>query len=606
MAELITFIDFAEGFTLGFIEINFPPDGEVLIETLKTHPDCQEIQFEVLDFSEQENLRFLRDEIVKILPAIKRDSGKKLVLIVRGLAKSIGVFGEYPPILQDLNFVRDAYKTSVPHPLLFVLPDGAITRLAKFAPDFWAWKSGVFLFATPETTREEARIQTLDCDNPVGSSSQPESQERIDLLERLLMEYQPSGRPCPPESRSTCATILQQLGAAYLSRSQAAKAQEYLQEALKLAQRLNNSSLTAEVYQYLGRVYSRRRQFSKAISSHETALKQFEEMKNPGSVAESLFDLGNVYLQLGDVQQANLYYQQCLEIKQELGLSYGKVYHQLGNVAYFKGQFEEAVQYYQKALKILEDAGDFNVAYQYHQLGIIAQRQGRFEEAVQYYQKALKIREDAGDFYNAASAYHHLGIVAYLREQFEEAVRYYQKALEIFEDAGDFYSAAGDYHLLGMIAQEQGQFEDAVWHYQKALKIFEDAGDFYKAAGQYSQLGMVAEKQKQFQEAVRYYQKALKVKENAGDFYSAAFDYHQLGNVAFEQRQFEDAVRYYQTSLKIFKDAGDFYKAGYPTRGLEKILQELGEHQFKALWKEVTGEEISEELYSEIVRVNGD
>ena len=45
LAELLTFIDFSEKFTLGFIEINFPPDGELLIEALKTNSQGEEICF---------------------------------------------------------------------------------------------------------------------------------------------------------------------------------------------------------------------------------------------------------------------------------------------------------------------------------------------------------------------------------------------------------------------------------------------------------------------------------------------------------------------------------------------------------------------------------
>ena len=449
LAELVTFIDFAEGFTLGFVEINFLPDIDILIKTLKTHPDCQEIQFEVIDFSNHTDLRFIRDEIIKFLPNIKPDSDKKLVLIVRGLAKSIGVFGEYPPVLQDLNFVRDAYKTSVPHPLLFILPDYAITRLAKFAPDFWAWKSGVFCFKTSENTREEARINTLDSNNPIGSSSKPESQERIDLLERLLMEYRPSGRPFPPENQSTCITILQQLGIAYLSRYKAVKAQEYLEEALKLTQQQNQNNLST-------------------------------------------------------------------------------------------------------------------LAEIYHTLGIAYDEQRNFDKAVPYYHKALKIFEDAEDFYNAAGVYYQLGNVAYQQRHFDEAVQYYQKALKIFEDAGDFYNAANVYHQLGNVAYLQLNFDEAVQYYQKALKIFEDAGDFYNAAS----------------------------------------EYHQLGNVACKQRHFDEAVQYYQKALLIFLEAEDFYKAGYPMSQLGIILKQLGETQFKAIWKEAINEEVSEELYSVIVKIN--
>ena len=175
--ELLTFVDFAEGFTIGFVEINFPSEADIVIESLKSHPQCKEIQFETLNFPDQ-NLRFLRDEIVKILPTIEQDPTKKLVLILRELEKSIGIFGDYPPVLTDLNFVRDAYSTSVPHPILFILPDYAITRIAKFAPDFWSWKSGVFLFQTTQITREEELNRIIQDDRNINEKFQlPEKQE---------------------------------------------------------------------------------------------------------------------------------------------------------------------------------------------------------------------------------------------------------------------------------------------------------------------------------------------------------------------------------------------------------------------------------------------
>ncbi|MDJ0507092.1 MAG: hypothetical protein PX635_17945, partial [Nostocales cyanobacterium LE14-WE12] len=84
LAELLTFIDFSEKFTLGFIEINFPPHGDLLIEALTTNSQCEEIQFVILKFADP-NLRFLRDEIIKELPKIEREVNKKLVLIIQGL-----------------------------------------------------------------------------------------------------------------------------------------------------------------------------------------------------------------------------------------------------------------------------------------------------------------------------------------------------------------------------------------------------------------------------------------------------------------------------------------------------------------------------------------
>jgi hypothetical protein len=115
------------------------------------------MRFEVFNLSRQKDLRFLFDELRQQLSKIKLIEDQKLVVILRGLEAAIGTdeLGEYPPVLQDLNFVRDAYSTSVPYPILFVLPDYAITRIAKYAPDFWAWRSGVFTFKALETNQKD-------------------------------------------------------------------------------------------------------------------------------------------------------------------------------------------------------------------------------------------------------------------------------------------------------------------------------------------------------------------------------------------------------------------------------------------------------------------
>ncbi|HBL12849.1 MAG TPA: hypothetical protein DD379_15925, partial [Cyanobacteria bacterium UBA11162] len=315
-AELLTFVDFAETFTLGLVEVNFPPDAELLIEALNTSPECRDIQFVTLNLSDP-NLRFIRDEIIKILPSIEREPDKKLVLIVRGLEQSIGVFGEYPPVLQDLNFVRDAYRRTVPHPILFILPDYAITRLAKFAPDFWAWKSGIFRFHTTQATKDYAIAQTATTENDrrMIRLATPEEQERIDLLHRLLMDYKPTGHQATGDNLRQCSNILHQLGVAYLNQKKPKKARDYLAEAVKL---LNGeeSAFHAEVLNSLGEAYDQQREFDKAIDCYQKSLRISQKLENRRGETDSLFYLGNAYLEMREFQQARDFYQQCLEIEQ--------------------------------------------------------------------------------------------------------------------------------------------------------------------------------------------------------------------------------------------------------------------------------------------------
>jgi len=466
LAELLTFIDFADGFTLGFVEVNFPPNVDILIQALKSEPKCQNIQFEVLNFSDRPDLKFLRDEIVQQLPILPHDPSRKLVLLIRGLEKSIGVDlqGDYPPVLQDLNFVRDAYKSSVPHPLLFILPDYALTRLTKFAPDFWAWRSGVFLFQTPQTTKDYALVRTLEADRSIDSSGPLESSERIALLESLLMDYRPSaGHPPTDIDLNTCNILFHQLGVAYLSQHNATKAQNYLEKALELAQQRQDVSLAAEIYQDLGRTFEDRRNWEQARLYFQQALEIFIECGDRYEQAQTLHNLGIVAYQEREWEQARLYFQQALEIKIEYGAAGGT------------------------------QSARFSQASTLHNLGMVAQALREWEQARSYFQQALEIYIEYGAAggtqsarYSQASTLHNLGMVAQALREWEQARSYYQQAIEIYIEYGAAggtqsarYSQASTLHNLGIVAQELRELSQAKSYYLQALQIWAEFNDNY-------------------------------------------------------------------------------------------------------------------------------
>jgi hypothetical protein len=215
LAELATFVDFAVGLTIGFIEINNPRDVDTLMQALRDRFDPKRVRFVVMDFSRDRDLRFLRDAMIERLPQVKLKSKEKLVLVIRGLEVAIGTdsVGDYPPVLQDLNFVRDAYAQTVAYPLLFVLPDYAITRVAKYAPDFWAWQSGSFSFKTSPEQRQVLQVEAFE--KRLSGIASNENEIQIQQLIQLLMEYQPSGKPIDVANVKTCSEIYYKLGSAY-------------------------------------------------------------------------------------------------------------------------------------------------------------------------------------------------------------------------------------------------------------------------------------------------------------------------------------------------------------------------------------------------------
>ena len=303
---------------------------------------------------------FLLEGIKAELLKISIEPEKKLVLILQGLEKAIAYNGDNPPILTNLNYARDSFPIAVPHPLLFALPDYAVTRFAQFAPDFWAWTSSTFKFQTLPETRDRLTVEISNFShNPNRYFAKPEQGERIDLLERLLQEY-----PEDTEANSrTRLELLNQLGKAQQSIREFDKAKFYFQEAINLSREIN--------------------------------------YKNGEFVA--LYNLGSLCYNAREFENAKRSFNQSLTVKEQIGDKLGQadIYHYLGMVAQELREYEEARQNYQQALAIyIEFSERYEQAGTYHCLGSVAEDLEEFLEAKNNFLQALNIWHEFKDEYS--------------------------------------------------------------------------------------------------------------------------------------------------------------------------------------------------------------
>ncbi|WP_310486393.1 tetratricopeptide repeat protein [Chamaesiphon sp. VAR_69_metabat_338] len=472
---LLAFLQMSRGFKLGFVEVNFPPDINELITHLDGHPQCQNIQFALIEL-DNPDLRFLLETLQEQLRQIDRQPDKKLVLLLRGLEKSIGTTGDYPPIITNLNYTRDSFLTTLPHPTLFLLPDYAVTRIAQFAPDFWAWTSATFKFQAAPATLERVIQQTAD--NPSRNRTYPkgEQAERIDLLERLLQEYT---EDTEASSRARIE-VLNQLGSAHRSIREFETAQAYFHQSLELSRELKYLQGEAIALYHLGIISYDLRQFHPARSWFEQSLLVTEQTGDRQSTAKIYHFLGIVAQELREYAEARRNYQLSLEIDVKFGDLYGQAstYGQFGTVAEELREYEEARHNYQLALEIFVKFGDlYGQASVYHNLGIIAQELREYAEARRNYQLSLKIKVEFGDRHSQAITYHNLGIVAEELQEYAEARRNYQLALEIYVEFGDRYSQASTYGQLGLLAEAEENLPEAGANLLQALEIFQQFQD---------------------------------------------------------------------------------------------------------------------------------
>src|SRR5207237_338124 len=170
---------YAEGFWLGFVKSNTPAQRRRLAALCKDLLEPLKIRVLEIELTEPitDLLPVLRERLAQEHAALNEDmppseapaptseastssSQTKLAIFVYGLERSIPSREAYPPLLSSLNLNRELFRQQVPHPLLLWLPDYALTALARKAPDFWAWRSGLYEFA-PEREAAEQSLKVV-------------------------------------------------------------------------------------------------------------------------------------------------------------------------------------------------------------------------------------------------------------------------------------------------------------------------------------------------------------------------------------------------------------------------------------------------------------
>jgi len=408
IAQLARFIDFAEGFTIGFIEVSFPEDIDGLLKVLRRRPECRSVDFRIFDISDP-NLTYLQDELTQRINQLPKPISMlvvpKRVILVKGLENAIGLFGDYPPVLQDLNFVRDALADSVPYPVLFCLPSYAINRVIKYAPDFWSWKSGVFRILASQDRQDEASIYALHAQRMIGNASQLEKQARIQLLEKLAQEFDPLAANRSKADLRIAAQALIELGIVHISSGEYLKAQAALEPTAKIfaksawqPETRRDLMIRIKYLTWQGCLDFMLGRMDQAEQGLNTAL-ALNNNVDPGLKAFSYSYLGRLKAQQGQVEEAIALFQQSLEIKERIGNAQGKAatLHNIAKIKARQGQVEEAIALFQQSLEIEERIGNAHgKAVTLHEIANIKAQQGQVEEAIALYQQSLDIFERIG------------------------------------------------------------------------------------------------------------------------------------------------------------------------------------------------------------------
>jgi ParB family chromosome partitioning protein len=377
-------------------------------------------------------------------------------------------------IYRVLNTSRESFINSHIR-VVFWLTENEAIDLARYAPDYWAYRHRVIEFIeSPEPEQILLRSHTSAW-QILGEDTDTieNTDEKIALRSGMLAEL-----PETAEAMSIRSNLLLSLGILFWRKGALDTSLEHLNEALEIATKIGDPRIQAACFNSIAIVQTDLGLVNEAINSYQKTIAlapdQTFTWNNLGNLYEKLNrceeaidafmkaieqtpsdalawnGLGNVYLKLHKNTDAIAAYNKSIEF--DAALAYP--WNGLGNAYASQGEFEAAVPAYQKSVELNKD---FSIPWV--NLGDIYQEQGNNQEALKAYWNAVRIDSKNAQIWNSlGNAYMSAGLC-------EEAIKSYNKAIKLSRN----YEAA--YTNLAAAYSLVGNYADSVAYYQKSVEL---------------------------------------------------------------------------------------------------------------------------------------
>ena len=290
-----------------------------------------------------------------------------------------------------VNIQREAFEDA-PHAVVLWLREEQLVRLMRRAPDFWAWRSGVF-----DVRGElEPGAPTYRALEVADAFERGDLEEQVALYREILkgqLERDEPDLAYVARTKLRLANSLSKLGL-YEETASGAKG------ALELSLELGHDELRSQALNFLALAYNDLGRYDEAELLFREVVKIDAEVlgKDHPNYALGLNNLAGLLSSTGRHDEAEPLLRKALEIAAKtVGKEHQNYTSGLDNLAGLlrrTGRYDEAELFYREALKIDEKVFGIdhpNYALGLNNLAALLKNMGRYDEAEPLYREMLEI-----------------------------------------------------------------------------------------------------------------------------------------------------------------------------------------------------------------------
>ena len=395
---------------------------------------------------------------------------------------------------------------------IFWLTQNEIVSLARLAPEFWACRHRVIEFVdSPKAERllQEA-LESAWQGTGEYAGEYEDTDAKISLRESLLTEL-----PAGEEASSLRANLLLTLSILNWRKGDFEKAGEQLQEALKIASKIEDSWLEAECYNALALIKTGTERTDEAIDAYKLAIHL---------APDQIFawnNLGNLCAKIGRHDEAMIAFRKAIECNPRDPIAWNG----LANLHFRVGYVDDAIAAYRKAIQFMP-----TFAQPWNGLGDVYASMGRADEAMKAYHKSIELNEQY------ITPWVRLGALYTKQDRYREAAKAYQRALALDSRNSLVWNELGTIHI------KSEALDEAAEAFSKAIEL--DRG--YGWA--YSNLAYTYMLQGKYRQTVSLFLRSIELLESDKD---KALSWNRLGNVYRLLEDYDNAIAAYQTADQL-------------------------------------------------------
>lgn len=247
----------------------------------------------------------------------------------------------------------------------------------------------------------------------------------------------------------------------------------YTQFVIDYATKGNYPRQLASAHNILANCYYFRGLYPESVKSYLIALKIYEKLKDSTRIANCYNNIGNTYTRQKYYDQAIDYHQKALAIRLRLNDkdNIANSYNNIANIYHSQKKFSEALENHYRSLKIkMEQQDTAMLVLSLNNIGGVYTDLGRYDSAIVFHRRALEMNALATkNEEDEEIAYVNLCRTYMLMKDYSTAEMYGMKALDIASRIGDAETMLEANDLMSRIYQQTGRYDKALDYYQKYI-----------------------------------------------------------------------------------------------------------------------------------------